>query len=107
MRGMFSLIARMKEIGNSPNAAMLRRRNASESRTHIMETSPDNKSINEWLRRGMGDQIEWGDPLNHAEPLFLENEWPRDDGNLMIGDLGCILVFIDGDGGIHAGESCY
>jgi hypothetical protein len=45
--------------------------------------------------------------VNHPEPLCSENEWPRDDGNLMIGDLGCIYVFIDDEGKIHAGESCY
>jgi hypothetical protein len=45
--------------------------------------------------------------VNRQEPLCPENKWPGDDGNLMIGDLGCIFVFIDDDGRIHAGESCY
>ena len=45
--------------------------------------------------------------VNHPEPLCPEGEWPRNDGNLMIGDLGCIFVFMDDNGNIHAGESCY
>ncbi|WP_233200308.1 DUF1963 domain-containing protein [Blastopirellula marina] len=45
--------------------------------------------------------------VNHPEPLCPEDEWRSGDGELMIGDLGCIFVFIDDDGRLHADESCY
>lgn len=45
--------------------------------------------------------------VNHPEPLCPPEQWPKRGDNLMIGDLGCIFVFIDDDGRIHAGESCY
>jgi hypothetical protein len=45
--------------------------------------------------------------VNHPEPLCPEGAWPKDDGNLMIGDLGCIFISIDEDGKIHVGESSY
>ena len=44
--------------------------------------------------------------VNYKEPLCPEDEWRPSDG-LMIGDLGCIYVFIDEDGELHADESCY
>jgi hypothetical protein len=45
--------------------------------------------------------------VNVPEPLCPEDEWPPDGNELMIGDLGCIYIFIEDDGTLHAGESCY
>lgn len=59
----------------------------------IASVQPDAHKPNPWV--------------NHAEPLCPEDEWPRGGNELMISDLGCIYVFLDGDGQIHFGESSY
>lgn len=45
--------------------------------------------------------------VNVPEPLCPEGKWRRGGDELMIGDLGCIYIFIEEDGTLHAGESCY
>jgi hypothetical protein len=45
--------------------------------------------------------------VNVPEPLCPKGKWPPQGDELMIGDLGCIYVFIEADGTLHAGESCY
>jgi hypothetical protein len=45
--------------------------------------------------------------VNVPEPLCPEGSWPRGDNELMIGDLGCIYIFMEDDGTLHTGESCY
>jgi hypothetical protein len=42
--------------------------------------------------------------VNVPEPLFAEGECGDE---LMIGDLGCIYIFIEEDGTLHSSESCY
>ncbi len=41
------------------------------------------------------------------EPLCPEGKWPLGEAELMIGDLGCIYIFMEDHGTLHAGESCY
>lgn len=45
--------------------------------------------------------------VNVPEPKCPEGKWDYSGDELMIGDLGCIYVFIEEDGTLHAGESCY
>lgn len=47
--------------------------------------------------------------VNRPKPICLESEWPppHDPALLSIGDTGCIYVFIEDDGKVHAGQSCY
>ena len=59
----------------------------------IASVQPDAHSIYPWV--------------NQWPPLCKPNEWPREDDNLMINDLGCIYIFIDEDGNIHASGSSY
>jgi hypothetical protein len=59
----------------------------------IASVQPDAHSIFPWV--------------NQWPPLCKPNEWPREDDNLMINDLGCIYIFIDEDGEIHARGSSY
>jgi hypothetical protein len=43
--------------------------------------------------------------VNRQEPLCRDNQWSTDRGDLMIGDLGCIYIFIDDDGELHSFDS--
>jgi hypothetical protein len=45
--------------------------------------------------------------VNVPQPLCPEGEWQYGGDELMIGDLGCIYIFIEEDGTLHSGESCY
>jgi hypothetical protein len=45
--------------------------------------------------------------VNVPEPLCRKGERRFDGGELMIGDLGCIYIFIEEDGTLHSSESCY
>ena len=45
--------------------------------------------------------------VNTPEPLCSDGEWPDSGTELMIGDLGCIYIFIEDDGTLRSGESCY
>lgn len=45
--------------------------------------------------------------VNVPEPLCPEGKFHHSKDELMIGDLGCIYVFIEKNGTLHAGESCY
>jgi len=45
--------------------------------------------------------------VNVPEPLCPEGEWRRGGHELMIGDLGCIYIFIEDNGTLHSRESCY
>jgi hypothetical protein len=45
--------------------------------------------------------------VNVPEPLCPEGKWQYGGDELMIGDLGCIYIFIEEDGTLHSGESCY
>ena len=45
--------------------------------------------------------------VNIPEPLCPEGVWRLEGDDLMIGDLGCVYIFIEDDGTLHAHESCY
>ena len=46
--------------------------------------------------------------LNVEKPICGPDEYPADgDGNLMIGDLGCIHIMMDNDGNLKGTDSCY
>lgn len=45
--------------------------------------------------------------VNVEEPLCAPGEWRFGGTNLMIGDLGCIHIFIDEDSDLHAVGSCF
>jgi hypothetical protein len=45
--------------------------------------------------------------VNSPEPLCPEGVWQYDREELMVGDLGCIYIFIEDDGTLHSRESCY
>ncbi len=45
--------------------------------------------------------------VNVPEPLCREGEWMYGGEDLMIGDLGCIYIFIDDEETLHSSESCY
>lgn len=45
--------------------------------------------------------------VNVREPLYGEGVFPHQGDGLMIGDVGCIYIFIEKDGTLHARASCY
>ena len=45
--------------------------------------------------------------VNVSEPLNPPDKWMFGGDELMIGDAGCIYIFMDDDGTVHACESCY
>jgi hypothetical protein len=47
--------------------------------------------------------------VNRAEPLLAPDEWKhtRDIDKLMLGDMGCLYIFIDHKENLHAVLDCY
>jgi hypothetical protein len=53
------------------------------------------------------DQHERYPWVNRPEPLMPKDQWRYDNKYLMMGDVGCIYISIDGVGNLHHTMSCY